>query len=161
MLVLGSLLALISGMLNACAAWLEKREGMRKGKGAQGRPAACCAGQTTPLAAGDGARRPGMGGRSGIARPRTCAGGSDGAQRGARASRSRRRPLAGGALQPPGGCRCSVLARPAGLAPELSPCRPARRPGPASPRLPRGCRLARLGCGSRAAPGRALRLQRS
>jgi hypothetical protein len=36
MLVLGSLLALISGMLNACAAWLEKREGMRSGTGRKG-----------------------------------------------------------------------------------------------------------------------------
>jgi len=36
MLVLGSLLALVSGMLNAAAAALEKREGMRAGPGGRG-----------------------------------------------------------------------------------------------------------------------------
>ena len=36
MLVIGSLLALISGMLNAGAAALEKREGMRSGTGRKG-----------------------------------------------------------------------------------------------------------------------------
>jgi drug/metabolite transporter (DMT)-like permease len=36
MLVVGSLLALLSGMLNAAAAWLEKREGMRTATGRTG-----------------------------------------------------------------------------------------------------------------------------
>ena len=56
---------------------------------------------------------------------------------------------------------CSDLAPPAGLAPPVSPCHRARRPGPSSPQRPRGRRPGRLGYGSRAGPARAQRPQRS